>query len=209
VLGQAVQLQTKLLESEQLRRDLLSRFTESNPKVRVIDGQIAAFRHELDGIDRRVSAMPVLQRDALRLERDVRVNGELYKSLLNSSLQLRLVKEGKVGNVRLLDKATEPKKPVKPQKPLVVTLSLVLGLLAGVALAILRSKMSSGIRNPQEIEDRLGLNVYSVVPLALEQDRILQRIAGGAGGVQVLAITEPESLAIESLRNLRISLQLT
>lgn len=209
VLGQAVQLQTKLLESEQLRRDLLSRFTESNPKVRVIDGQISAFRHELDGIDRRVSTMPVLQRDALRLERDVRVNGELYKSLLNSSLQLRLVKEGKVGNVRLLDKATEPKKPVKPQKPLVVALALVLGLLAGVALAIVRSKMASGIRNPQEIEDRLGLNVYSVVPLALEQDRILQRIAGGAGGVQVLAITEPESLAIESLRNLRISLQLT
>ena len=111
-----MQLQGKLLESEQLRRDLLSRFTETNPKVRVIDGQIAAFRHELDSVDRRVSAMPVLQRDALRLERDVRVNGELYKTLLNSSLQLRLVKEGKVGNVRLLDKAIEPRRPVKPQK---------------------------------------------------------------------------------------------
>ncbi|KQW64150.1 polysaccharide biosynthesis tyrosine autokinase [Variovorax sp. Root411] len=209
VLSQAVQLETKKLEAEQLRRDLLSRFTETNPKVRVIDGQIAAFRHELDGIDRRVSAMPVQQRDALRLERDVRVNGELYKSLLNSSLQLRLVKEGKVGNVRLLDKATEPKRPVKPQKPLVVALSLVLGLLTGISLAIVRSKMASGIRNPQEIEDRLGLNVYSVVPLAVEQEKLLQRIAGGAGGVQLLAVTEPGSVAIESLRNLRISLQLT
>lgn len=208
VLGQAVQLQTKLLETEQQRLELRSRFTETNPKVRVIDGQIAAFRHELDAIERRVSAMPVLQRDALRLERDVRVNGELYKSLLNSSLQLRLVKEGKVGNVRLLDMATEPKRPVRPQKPLIVALSLMLGLLAGIAFAIARSKMASGIHNPQEIEDRLGLNVYSVVPLALEQERILQRIAGGVGGVQVLAITEPESLAIESLRNLRISLQL-
>ncbi len=209
ILGQAVQLQTKLLDSEQLRRDLLSRFTETNPKVRVIDGQIAAFRHELDGVDRRVSAMPVLQRDALRLERDVRVNGELYKSLLNSSLQLRLVKEGKVGNVRLLDKATEPKRPVKPQKPLVVALSLVLGLLSGIALAIVRSKLASGIHNPQEIEDRLGLSVYSVVPQAVEQDALLQLIATGAGGAQVLAVTAPESLAVESLRNLRISLQLT
>ncbi|KPU88253.1 tyrosine protein kinase [Variovorax paradoxus] len=208
VLGQAVQLQTKLLESEQVRRELLSRFTESNPKVRVVDGQIVAFRHELDSIERRVSAMPVLQRDALRLERDVRVNGELYKSLLNSSLQLRLVKEGKVGNVRLLDKATEPKRPVKPQKPLIVGLSLVLGLLSGVALAIIRSKMASGIHNPQEIEDRLGLSVYSVVPQAVEQDALLQLIATGAGGAQVLAVTAPESLAIESLRNLRISLQL-
>lgn len=208
ILGQAVQLQTKLLESEQQRRELLARFTEANPKVRVVDGQIAAFRHELDGVERRVSAMPVLQRDALRLERDVRVNGELYKSLLNSSLQLRLVKEGKVGNVRLLDKATEPKRPVKPQKSLVVALSLLLGLLSGVAVAVVRSKMASGIHNPQEIEDRLGLSVYSVVPQAVEQDALLQLIATGAGGAQVLAVTAPESLAIESLRNLRISLQL-
>ncbi|QRF59016.1 polysaccharide biosynthesis tyrosine autokinase [Variovorax paradoxus] len=208
VLGQAIQLQTKLLESQQLRRDLLSRFTETNPKVRVIDGQIAAFRNELDGVDRRVSSMPALQRDALRLERDVRVNGELYKSLLNSSLQLRLVKEGKVGNVRLLDKAIKPKNPVKPQKPLIVALSLILGLLSGIAIAIARSKMSNGIHNPQEIEDRLGLSVYSVVPQAMEQDALLQLIATGAGGAQVLAVTAPESLAIESLRNLRISLQL-
>ncbi|WP_447741425.1 polysaccharide biosynthesis tyrosine autokinase [Variovorax boronicumulans] len=208
-LALSVQLQTKLLESQQLRRELLSRFTESNPKVQMIDGQIAAIRHEIQGLEARVSAMPAVQRDALRLERDVRVNGELYKSMLNSSLQLRLVKEGKIGNVRLLDTAVEPKKAVKPQKPLVVALSLVLGLLAGVAFAILRSKLSSGIQNPQEIEDRLGLNVYSVVPLALEQDTILEHIAGGAKGVQLLAVTSPESLAIESLRNLRVSLQLT
>ncbi len=209
VLGMSVQLQTKLLESQQQRRELLGRFTEANPKVRMIDGQIAAIQHEIDGLETRVSAMPAIQRDALRLERDVRVNGELYKSLLNSSLQLRLVKEGKIGNVRLLDTAVEPKNAVKPQKPLVVALSLVLGLLAGVALAILRAKLSRGIRNPQEIEDRLGLNVYSVVPLALEQETILEHIAGGAKGVQLLAVTSPESLAIESLRNLRVSLQLT
>lgn len=208
-LTMSVQLQTKLLESQQLRRELLSRFTESNPKVRMIDGQIAAIGHEIEGLETRVSAMPAVQRDALRLERDVRVNGELYKSLLNSSLQLRLVKEGKIGNVRLLDTAVEPKKAVKPQKPLIVALSLVLGLLAGVAFAIVRSKLSSGIQNPQEIEERLGLNVYSVVPLALEQETILEHIAGGAKGVQLLAVTSPESLAIESLRNLRVSLQLT
>ncbi|PLC05115.1 tyrosine protein kinase [Variovorax sp. RO1] len=208
-LTMSVQLQTKLLESQQLRRELLSRFTESNPKVQMIDGQIAAIRHEIEGLETRVSAMPAVQRDALRLERDVRVNGELYKSMLNSSLQLRLVKEGKIGNVRLLDTAIEPKKAVKPQKSLVVALSLVLGLLAGVAFAILRSKLSSGIQNPQEIEERLGLNVYSVVPLALEQETLLEHIAGGAKGVQLLAVTSPESLAIESLRNLRVSLQLT
>ncbi|RZL92150.1 MAG: tyrosine protein kinase, partial [Variovorax sp.] len=161
VLGQSVELQTKLLEAQQRRRELAARYTDTNPKVQTIDGQIGAIQHEIGSLNNRVSGMPTLQQDALRLERDVRVNGELYKSLLNSALQLRLVKEGKIGNVRLLDKAVEPKIPVKPQKPLVVALSLVLGLLAGIAAAILRSRFHAGIRSPQEIEAHTGLNVYA------------------------------------------------
>src|SRR5690606_14137255 len=188
------------------RRDLLARYTETNPKVRTIDGQIRAIRHELDGLNRRVSGMPALQRDALRLERDVRVSGELYKSLLDSSLQLRLVKEGKIGNVRLLDKAVEPKRPIKPQKPLVMALSLVLGLLAGVTLAIVRSRFSAGIRSPQEIE-AVGLDVYANVPYTTEQHALQQRIGARTPGVHLLAVQSPESPAIESLRSLRIALQ--
>jgi tyrosine-protein kinase Etk/Wzc len=207
VLAQTVELQTKLLEFQQRRRELAAKYTDINPRVITIDGQIAAINREIGSLNNRVSGMPTVQQDALRLERDVRVNSELYKSLLNSSLQLRLVKEGKVGNVRLLDKAVQPKKPVKPQKPLIVALSLVLGLLAGIALAIVRSLFMSGIRSPQEIEAHTGLNVYSVVPFTAEQLELEKRIATKTSGTQLLALSNPESPAIESLRSLRIALQ--
>ncbi|RZL41398.1 MAG: tyrosine protein kinase, partial [Variovorax sp.] len=105
VLGQTVELQTKLLEAQQERRALAAKFTDINPRVKIVDGQIAAINREIGALNNRVSKLPTIEQDALRLERDVRVNNELYKSLLNSSLQLRLVKEGKVGNVRLLDRA--------------------------------------------------------------------------------------------------------
>jgi tyrosine-protein kinase Etk/Wzc len=36
--------------------------------------------------------------------------------LLNSSQQLRLVKEGKVANVRIVDVAAVPEVPVKPKR---------------------------------------------------------------------------------------------
>ncbi|WP_219210062.1 polysaccharide biosynthesis tyrosine autokinase [Variovorax boronicumulans] len=204
VLTQSIELQTKLLEAQQQRRALAAKYTDINPRIKTIDGQIGAIQNELGTLNARVSGMPTIQRDALRLERDVRVNGELYKSLLNSALQLRLVKEGKVGNVRLLDQAVQPQKPIKPQKSTIVALALIVGLLAGAALAIVRSLFMGGIRNPDEIEAHTGLNVYSVVPFTAEQVPVDQR---NASSVQLLAVLHPESPAIEALRSLRIALQ--
>jgi tyrosine-protein kinase Etk/Wzc len=210
VLAQTIELQTKLLEAQQRRREVAARFTDANSRVRIIDGQIAAIEKEIGGLNARVSRMPTMQQDALRLERDVRVNSALYQSLQNNARQLRLVKEGKTGNVRLLDKAVKPKVPVKPQKPLILALSLVLGLMASVAvLAILRSRFFAGIRDPQEIEAHTGLAVYSVVPFTAEQTMLDQRVAAGAKGIQLLAATHPDSPPIEALRSLRIALQFT
>ncbi|MDP9975029.1 tyrosine-protein kinase Etk/Wzc [Variovorax paradoxus] len=207
VLLQTIELQTKLLETQQKRRELTARFTDNNTRVKTIDGQIAAIEKELSGLNARVSRMPTVQQDALRLERDVRVNSGLYLSLQNNALQLRLVKEGKTGNVRLLDKAVKPKEPVRPKKPLALALALVLGLLAGVILALVRARVFSGIRDPQEIEAHTGLTVYSVVPFTAEQTVLDQSVAEGARGIQLLAVTHPESPPIEALRSLRIALQ--
>lgn len=207
VLAQTIELQTKLLEAQQRRRELAAHFTDANWRVKTIDGQIAAIGKEIGGLNARVSRMPTLQQDALRLERDVRVNSGLYQSLQNNALQLRLVKEGKTGNVRLLDKAVKPKKPIKPQKSQIVALALVLGLLAGAALALVRSWFFRGIQDPQEIEAYTGLSVYSVVPFTAEQTALDQSMAAGAKGIQLLAVTHPESPSIEAMRSLRIALQ--
>lgn len=207
VLAQTIELQTKLLEAQQKRRELVAHFADANLRVRTIDGQIAALEKEIGGLNARVSRMPTLQQDALRLERDVRVNSGLYQSLQNNALQLRLVKEGKTGNVRLLDKAVKPKKPIKPQKSQIVALALVLGLLAGAALALMRSWFFRGIQDPQEIEAHTGLSVYSVVPFTAEQLVLDQSIAAGARGIQLLAVNHSDSPSIEALRSLRIALQ--
>ncbi|RSZ40111.1 polysaccharide biosynthesis tyrosine autokinase [Variovorax beijingensis] len=207
VLAQTIELQTKLLETQQRRRELAARFTDINSRVKTIDGQITAIEREISSLNARVTRMPTLQQDALRLERDVRVNSGLYQSLQNNALQLRLVKEGKTGNVRLLDKAVKSKEPIKPQKPQILAIALVLGLLAGAVLAIMRSSLLAGIRDPQEIEAHTGLSVYSVVPFTAEQTTLDQSVAAGARGIQLLAVTHPDSPPIEALRSLRIALQ--
>jgi len=199
-------LQANLLELQQRRRDADVGYTDKSPKIQLLNQQIGAVQAELNGLNARIAGMPNLQRDALRLEREVRVNSTLYQSMQNNALQMRLVKEGKIGNVRVLDKAVVSKVPVKPQKALVLAFALLLGLLAGPALAILRTRSKSGVHNLQEIEAHTGLEVYAVVPNSPEQAVLDRKLAKGASG-RVLADAHPHSRAIEALRGLRVGLR--
>jgi len=205
-LKRSADLQGSLLELQQRRREADLSFVEQSPRAQLLNKQIGAVQGELNALNARIAGMPNLQRDALRLERDVRVNSTLYQSMQNNALQMRLVKEGKIGNVRLLDRAVVSKVPVKPQKSLVLAFALVLGALLGPALAIVRTRARPGIRNPTEIEDHTGLEVYAVVPRSSEQAR-LDRRAGAAHGAALLADAHPRSAAVEALRTLRVGLK--
>ena len=206
-LAQTVDLQSKLLEAEQKRRELSARFTDKHPNLQTLDAQISAWRGQISAVDSRIRKMPLLQQNTVQMQRDIKVNTDLYVSLLNSSLQMRLAKEGKVGNVRLLDDAIVPEEPVWPKRPLIIALALLLGLAAGVVLAIVKSSLFGGIRNPSEIEMHTGLNVYSSIPLSPAQRMIDKNIESRAPGMHVLALQQSEDPAVESLRSLRTALQ--
>ena len=207
-LGQAVDRQTKLLDAQQRRTELEARFTSAHPAVQTLDAQIASLKSNLGEITTRIKALPAAQQEAVRMERDVKVNTELYQSLLNNAMQLRLVKEGKVGNVRVLDQAVEPQLPIKPQRKVIVAAALALGLFLGVVAALVRNMLvEQRIRDPHEVESNTGLAVFSTIPISAQQSAIAQRRLTGATGVRLLAIEHPDDPTVESLRSLRTAMQ--
>lgn len=208
ILTTSVELQSKLLEAQQKRRELESRFTSAHPMVQTLDAQIAAFTRQIADTQSRIKGLPAIQQDAVRMERDVRVNTGLYQSLLNQALQLRLVKEGKVGTVRLIDEAVQPDVPIKPKRRVIVLAALGAGLVAGLLLALLRSALvEQRLRDPQEVEEHTNLPVFSSIPFSKSQTSIGQRRLSGATGVRLLAIEQPDEPAVESLRSLRTAMQ--
>lgn len=207
-LTQAVDRQTRLLDVQQKRTELEARFTSAHPAVQTLDSQIAALRASLADAQARIKALPAQQQEAVRMERDVKVNTELYQSLLNNAMQLRLVKEGKVGNVRVLDEALEPQLPIKPQRKTIVAAALALGLFLGVVAALIRNMLvEHRIREPHEVETQTGMAVFSTIPTSKQQGGIAQRRLTGATGVRLLAIEHPDDPTVESLRSLRTALQ--
>ena len=206
-LKSTAELQTNLLQLQQRRLDLERTHIDAHPMVKTLNQQIVAVQGQLSALNKKIVGMPNMQRDALRLERDVHANTAQFQSMQNNALQMRLLREGKIGNVRLLDRAVVSKVPVKPQKALIVAFALVLGGLIGPALAIYSTRSKRGIQNPGEVAAHTGLELFAVIPQSAEQ-KLLDIKQDKKKSGDVLADLYPHSHSIEAMRGLRVGLKI-
>ena len=206
-LQEAVDLKVQLFEAQTKRKELEIRFTAQHPNIQALDSTIRDIQTRVKAMESKSKTLPGIEQTLLRLTRDVKVDNQLYTSLLNSFQQLRLVKEGKVGNVRIVDVAVPPERAIKPNRSSILGISALLGLLAGLGLAFLRNSLRPGIKNAEEIEHGLGLHVFATIPLSAAQAQLNADVLGKKPGTHLLAALKPNEAAIESLRSLRTALQ--
>lgn len=213
LLQQAISLENNRLELELKRDELLQRFKPEHPSVRAIEQQIAQVRQASARLNGSIDKLPQAQKDLLRLERDAKVNTELYISLLNNAQELKIAEAGTVGNVRIIDFAVPNTKPVAPRKMLVVAASMVLGLMLGIFAALVMRFLRPAIQRSEQIEQGTGLTTYVTVPESDTQRRFRistrrsrKMLPGEAAGANVLALSQPDDPAVESLRSLRTGL---
>lgn len=211
VLSSVVEIQAQITLMQQKREELRGKFTEFHPSIIAIDRQIARLQGQMGVNDKKIEALPETQQVVLRLSRDVQVSTELYTSLLNNAQTLRVAKAGTVGNVRIIDEAVLPSRSIKPNKPLIVAVSLIVGLMVGVILVFIRKALHRGVEDPDQIEKHLNIPVYATIPHSNEQAKLNEKLKKSNkqqvnGGAAILALENDEDLAIESLRSLRTTL---
>jgi tyrosine-protein kinase Etk/Wzc len=207
LLQQVVDNKTKLADLQRQRADLSQRFTSSHPAVAALDAQIAQLKSEQAQMTKSVAVLPDTEQTALRLLRDVRVDTELYTNMLNSAQQLRVAKAGQIGNVRVVDFAEVPDKPVWPKRGMVILIAFGGGIVLGIVAAFVRKSLYGGVERADEIESALGVPVFAVVPRSGLQLRLQQNVVMRRQGLHVLAAHSPEDIAVEGVRSLRTSLQ--
>jgi tyrosine-protein kinase Etk/Wzc len=207
-LQQAAAARTRRLDLIQKKTELLARFTEDHPIVKGVNNQRMEVEAEIDDVARRIRTLPVLEQDETRLTREIKVNTDLYTALSNTAQQLRLISVGRVSNVRMIDAPMAPEKPVRPNRPLIVALAGVVGLLLGTLVAFARKAMAGGIDTPQQVERLLRARVvFATIPHSVNQEKLMKRQRGEGGMLPLLAQAMPEDVAIESLRSFRAALQ--
>ena len=192
LLQQIVENKTKLVDLQQQRAELAHAFHCGPPggcRARCADRRSC---QSVQGrLTHNVSTLPDTEQTALRLLRDVRVDTELYTNLLNSAQQLRIVKAGQVGSVRVVDYAEPADEPVRPQRVLLISalrggLGLVLGILRGVHAQDLVWRRAEYDRNrsPARRAGLCGRAAQQPAAARAAQCRLAPRgraCAGGAG----------------------------
>lgn len=196
-----------LVELKQKRKELEKLYTEEHPAMQALNSKIQELSDQIGKIESAAKNLPAVQQELLTLEREVKISDGIYTRLLETFHQLRLTKEGKLGNVRVVDPALKPLTSSKPNRLAMVGVATGIGLALGLGVAFLRHRLRSGIQHADELEQKLGLNVFATVPFSPIQNLLAQAIKTKQAGQHLLALTKPDDPAVESLRSLRTALQ--
>ena len=103
------------------------------------------------------------------LDRDVQSGRQLYDNLLQRAKETGVSSELKTSNIRIVDRAERPLKPVSPQKGLNLLLALVGGAALSVGLTFFFEYLDDRIKRPDEVQAHLGLPFIGMVPALFEK----------------------------------------
>jgi tyrosine-protein kinase Etk/Wzc len=195
----------QISEVELKRSQLRQSFTENHPNLASIANQLAQLKAEKMAIANRMRALPQAEVSSARLSREVQDRTNLYIGLANRAQELRVVKSGTIGDVRIIDPAHVPDRPSRPRSGAVVVLTTLLGLVGGALVSIAKRSLASCAESADDIEAATELPVYVTVPHSQKQASISRK--RGRSGAALLSIVEPGDIAIETMRSLRTSVQ--
>nr|WP_282156571.1 polysaccharide biosynthesis tyrosine autokinase [Vibrio diabolicus] len=206
-LSVMVELEGQLNELTFKESEISQRFTTDHPAYKSLLDKRATLLNEKERLNQQIQKLPKTQREVLRMTRDVEVNQQIYIQLLNKVQELSIVKAGMVGNVRILDSAQAYAAPIKPRKPKIVVLAILMGGMLSVAFVLVKAALHRGVESPEQIE-AIGLAVYATVPKSVLQLEIANNSKRKKQSKEqsLLAEVNPADLSIEALRGLRTSL---
>jgi len=164
--------------AEQILEALEAEYTQLRKREGELRGAIDAQKAQAASQSKKVTEL-----EALRKEADSAKS--LYEVLLQKLNETDIAASIRSTTVSVVDRAGVPQYPVRPNKKQAALAGLLLGLLGGLGLVLARDFLANTIRDGEEVERYLHLDLLAAVPRYAEED---------------------DSLATEAYQNLRTAL---
>jgi succinoglycan biosynthesis transport protein ExoP len=100
--------------------------------------------------------------EALKKESESATN--LYQVLLQKLSETDIAASIRTNNVRLVERATPPTAPIRPDRRKIAAAGLVIGLALGIGVVIGREFLQNTLKDPDEVERYLHMNLIASVP---------------------------------------------
>ena len=104
------------------------------------------------------------------LKREVDGNQKLFDVLLNRLKETSLTEGLEFNNIRVMDYAEVPMRPVRPKKRQNLLLALIVGLMGGAGLAFFFEYLDDSIKSPEDVERLVDLPFLGLVPAVADKE---------------------------------------
>ena len=216
---QVVQLQRQIDEVERVLAEERNRGTQ-----KITNDYLAAVRREemlLVAFERQKRQAEEIAEKTIQyniLKREVDTNKQLYEGLLQRLKEAGVSAGLKASNIRVVDPAEIPGKPVRPMILLNLALGLVFGLGLGASAAFLQEYLDNTLKSPDDIERYLRAPWLGMIPsvASLDGHRRLygygsrrRKLAAGVRASEIISHETSPTALQEAYRSLRTSILLS
>ena len=104
------------------------------------------------------------------LERARDAADQSYRGILTRIQDARMAADENTATIKIVEKASEPTEPIRPQALRTLALALFLGLLLGIGAVVVLDILEDRVTGPEDLEGR-GVPVLAVVPHMKGADR--------------------------------------
>jgi capsular exopolysaccharide synthesis family protein len=164
-------------QTQQLRRDKETRIAQIEEGLRAEYRQLQRKEAELQAAieDNKSRAAEQSQKltelESLKKKADSAAG--LYATLLQKLNETNIAASLQNNNIRLLDRAVVPTRPVWPRKRQIALYALAAGLLLGVCWILLRDALDNTLKDAEDVERHLHLDLLAAIPRYGKEDAAL------------------------------------
>lgn len=195
------QLQAQITEIDaQIKREQASAVAGVKSQLDAAVAQEKLLRDRLQQTRKQVLTTQDNSIDLNLLRREVDTSRQLYDNLLERLKQVNISSNLTTNNISIVDAATTPLFPYKPNLHTNVLSGLGIGLFLGLCLVFLLEYLDDSIRFPEMVERVLGVPLMGVIPVG-------DRKRSETDSVALEVHSDPRSSLAEAYRSVRTALQ--
>lgn len=170
------------------------RRSPDNPAYVTLQAQLNSTQNDIrslqakrDGLEKkrteyeqRLTSMPLIEGEYRELNRNLQNASIQYQEIRAKQTQAQIAQqletESKGERFTLIDPPIQPEEPIKPNRPAIIFLSLVLALGAGLGYAAIAESLDSSVRGVKGVLATLQVAPLAVIPyLASDRETAAQR----------------------------------
>ncbi|MFH2059625.1 MAG: polysaccharide biosynthesis tyrosine autokinase [Pseudomonadota bacterium] len=179
-------------ELEKVVQTIQNEYLLAKSNERDLKGLVDQTRFEAERLGEKSIQLKILQRK-------VDTNRYLYDALIKTMKEKGITERNQSVNVWIIEKATLPEYPSKPNKRRNILLGIILGLFGGIGLAFFFEYLDNTVKTPEDVEEKFDIPVICTIDLLKDTKQTIVEAV----------LMDTASLIAENFKGLRTSVLLS